>query len=47
MVNGIERRKHHRIKARWPIAVLAGEGKIEGETRDIAIEGRRDNSSGR
>ena len=39
MVNGIERRKHHRTKARWPIAVLAGEGKIEGETRDIAIEG--------
>ena len=39
MVNGIERRKHHRTKARWPIAVLAGEGKIEGGKRDIAIEG--------
>lgn len=39
MSNSIERRKHHRIQVRWPITVLTDYGPIEGETRNIAVDG--------
>ncbi len=35
----IEKRKHTRIEARWPITVLTNEGIIEGETRNISVGG--------
>jgi hypothetical protein len=35
----IERRKHSRGEIRWPITVLADHGTIEGETRNISVDG--------
>jgi hypothetical protein len=34
-----ERRKQHRIKARWPLAVITDQGTIQGETRNITVDG--------
>ncbi len=34
-----ERRKEPRIEVRWPVAVLAEHGTIEGETRNISVSG--------
>jgi len=39
LANTIERRKHTRIKVRWPITVLTDNGEIKGETRDITVVG--------
>lgn len=35
----VERRKHQRIKARWPITVITDQGTIQGETRNITFDG--------
>lgn len=34
-----ERRKQPRIEVRWPVAVFADYGTIEGETRNISVDG--------
>ena len=34
-----ERRKEPRIEVKWPVAVFAEHGTIEGETRNISVEG--------
>lgn len=39
MASRTERRKEPRIEVRWPVAVLAEHGTIEGETRDISVSG--------
>ena len=39
MPNQIENRKHSRIQVNWPITVLSESGSIEGETRNITVEG--------
>lgn len=39
MANTIERRKHTRIKVRWPITIVTDDSTIEGETRDITVVG--------
>jgi hypothetical protein len=39
LANKTEKRKHPRIKARWPISVLIDHGTIEGETRNITVDG--------
>ena len=39
MTNGIEKREYTRIKVRWPITVVTDDSAIEGETRDIAVNG--------
>jgi len=39
LANNIDRRKHTRIKVRWPITVLTDDSTIEGETRDITVVG--------
>ena len=33
------KRKHDRIRVRWPITVLTDHGTIEGETRNITVDG--------
>lgn len=35
----IERRKHARSEVRWPITVVVDHGTIEGETRNISVNG--------
>ena len=35
----IEKRKHDRRNARWPITLITSEGPIEGETRNITNVG--------
>jgi len=37
--DGIERRRHPRIDVRWPLAIMAAHGTIEGETRNISESG--------
>lgn len=39
MATETERREEPRIEVRWPVAVFAQHGTIEGETRNISIEG--------
>lgn len=39
MSNETERRKHHRIKARWPISVLLDQDIVKGETINITVDG--------
>ena len=39
MSEGIERRKNSRSKVKWPVTVLTENGTIEGETRDLAVDG--------
>ena len=39
LAEGIERRKHPRRVIKWPVTVLTETGTIEGETRDIAVDG--------
>lgn len=39
MVNQTQRRKHHRIKARWPLTLLTDRGAIIGETINITAYG--------
>ena len=39
MATKTERRKEPRIEVSWPVAVFAEHGTIEGETRNISIDG--------
>ena len=39
MVDGIEKRRHPRIPVRWPITIITDQGTIEGESRNITVEG--------
>ena len=39
MATKTERRRQPRIEVRWPVAVLADHGTIEGETRNISVGG--------
>jgi len=34
-----DNRKHPRIEVRWPITVLTHNGKVQGETSNIGVEG--------
>ena len=34
-----EKRKHDRIRVRWPVTVFTNRGMIEGETRNISGDG--------
>ena len=36
---GIERRLHPRILVKWPAVVETTEGSLEGETKDISVDG--------
>jgi len=36
---GIERRQHPRILVNWPAAVETPQGSVEGETKDISVDG--------
>lgn len=36
---GIERRLHPRILVKWPAVVETPEGSVEGETKDISVDG--------
>lgn len=35
----IERRQHPRALVHWPVVVEANQGSIEGETKDISVDG--------
>ena len=39
MTDGIEKRRHPRIPVRWPVTIITDEGTIEGESRNITVEG--------
>lgn len=39
MVNRIERRSYPRLAVKWPITVVSDQGEIEGEARNIAVDG--------
>ncbi|MFB0520537.1 MAG: PilZ domain-containing protein [Desulfatiglandales bacterium] len=39
MSKGIERRKHDRIRVRWPVTVLTNNRIIQAETRNITVSG--------
>ena len=36
---GIERRLHPRILVKWPVVVETPRGSVEGETKDISVDG--------
>jgi len=36
---GIERRLHPRILVKWPVVVETPQGSVEGETKDISVDG--------
>ena len=36
---GIERRLHPRILVKWPVVVETLKGSVEGETKDISVDG--------
>ena len=36
---GIERRLHPRILVKWPAVVETPQGSVEGETKDISVDG--------
>ena len=35
----VERRKSPRIEVRWPVTIMAKTGAVEGEARNISVEG--------
>jgi hypothetical protein len=35
----IEKRKHPRVAVAWPVTIIAEDGAVEGETKNITIEG--------
>jgi len=35
----VERREHDRIRVRWPITVFTDRSTIEGETRNVTVDG--------
>jgi len=36
---GIERRQHPRVLVNWPAVVETPQGSVEGETKDISVDG--------
>jgi len=38
-MNGRERRLQPRVEVRWPVTLLTSEGAIQGETKDISMQG--------
>jgi PilZ domain len=34
-----KRREYSRVKVAWPVLIYTGEGLIEGEIRDISLDG--------
>ena len=38
-MEGKERRLQPRVEVKWPVTMLTSEGAIQGETRDISIQG--------
>jgi hypothetical protein len=39
MMNGRERRLQPRVEVSWPVTLLTSEGAIQGETKDISMQG--------
>ncbi|UCG13658.1 MAG: PilZ domain-containing protein [Deltaproteobacteria bacterium] len=39
MIQHKERRIHSRAELRWPVSVVTAEGAIQGETRNISMQG--------
>lgn len=39
MADRTESREHPRIEARWPITIITDQSTIEGETRNISVDG--------
>jgi tartrate dehydratase beta subunit/fumarate hydratase class I family protein len=39
MMNGKERRLQPRVEVSWPVTLLTSEGAIQGETKDISMQG--------
>jgi hypothetical protein len=38
-MDGRERRLQPRVEVRWPVTLLTSEGSVQGETRDISMQG--------
>ena len=38
-MDGRERRLQPRVEVRWPVTMLTSEGSMQGETRDISMQG--------
>lgn len=38
-MDGRERRLQPRVEVRWPVTMLTSEGAIQGETKDISMQG--------
>ena len=38
-MDGRERRLRPRVEVRWPVTMLTSEGSMQGETRDISMQG--------
>ncbi len=38
-MDGRERRLQPRVEVRWPVSMLTSEGSMQGETRDISMQG--------
>ena len=38
-MEGEERRVQPRVEVKWPVTMLTSEGAIQGETRDISMQG--------
>jgi hypothetical protein len=38
-MEGKERRLQPRVEVKWPVTMLTSEGAIQGETRDISMQG--------
>ncbi len=39
MPDKTERRKHPRVAVTWPVTIIAEDGPVEGETKNITVEG--------
>ena len=39
MPDKVEKRKHPRVTVTWPVTIIAEDGAVEGETKNITIEG--------
>ena len=39
MAERIEKRKHPRVAVTWPVTIIAEDGSVEGETKNITVEG--------
>ena len=38
-MDGIERRLRPKVEVSWPVTMLTSEGSMQGETRDISMQG--------